>query len=82
MTHRIQEMQSFLSTFAGLFLSIASTGHLEAQRSHLVHAFVALGTIAAPATLWYGLLPGIVGVEKSFLISLSQIFMAKAFKRS
>ena len=37
----------FLSTFAGLFLSMAPTGHLEAQRPHWVHALVALGTIPA-----------------------------------
>lgn len=78
-TQRIHDIQTFLSTFDGLPMSMAETGHREAQRPHLVHALVALGTIPIFPALRYGLWPGNAGVEKSFCSSFPPIFSAKSF---
>ena len=76
-THRMHEMHSFLSTFLGLFISMAPTGHCAAQVPHLLHDLRALGTTPALSAFRYGRLPGIRGVEKSFRLSLSPICLAK-----
>ena len=50
-THRMQQMQRFLSTWVGSFTWIAPTGHSAAHTPHFTQAFVALGTTPALAAL-------------------------------
>ncbi|CCY81376.1 unknown [Prevotella sp. CAG:1185] len=75
-TQRMHDMQAFLSTFAGLSVLIAPTGHLEAHRPQLVHWAVGRGTKPTLPAFLYGLLPGIAGVARSFRLSLAAIFSA------
>ena len=79
---RMQEMQSSLSIFAALVLSIAPTGQFAAQIPQFTHCFVGLGTTPAPLAFLYGRCPGISDTPSFPSSSFCKICFAKECKVS